>query len=290
VIGWMHDIEGLTESDALAYHAIYYSPQNATVVAVGDFNAETVMSEIREAFGGIKNVGHPLPVTEVEPPQDGERRVTVRHAANLPAVQIAYHVPNYQTANDAFALEVAGEILGDGKSSRLYRDLVIDKRMVVSVGPDYEMTAFDPTLFQVAAEMRPGVKAEDVLTEIDSQIAALRDHPVTDTELNKAKNQEQAGFVYGQYSVFNEAMQLGLYQMLGSYKMLDQYIPKIQAVTANDIQRVAKKYLVVANRTVGILVPTGLLPHELGGGGIGGTVHHREVPGVEALAGDGSVR
>jgi len=274
VIGWMHDVAGLTLEDALNYHAIYYSPQNAIVVAVGDFDGNQVMSRIRNAFGSIKNVGKPLPVTEVEPPQDGERRITVRHAANLPAVAEAFHVPNYRSGIDAYALEIAGEILGDGKSSRLYKDLVVDKQMVVNVGPDYEMTSFDPNLFWISAQMRPGIKADDVLAEVDNQVAALRDKPVTDAELNKAKNQEQAGFVFGQDSVFEEASQLGLYQMLGSYKMVDQYIGNIDKVTAADVQRVAGKYLLAANRTVGVLVPTGVLPHEAGGG-IGGAVHHQ---------------
>ncbi len=281
VIGWMHDVAGLTLEDALNYHAIYYSPQNAIVVAVGDFDGNRVMSRIRSAFGSIKNVGKPFPVTEVEPPQDGERRITVRHAANLPAVAEAFHVPNYRSGIDAYALELAGEILGDGKSSRLYKDLVVDKQMVVNVGPDYEMTSFDPNLFWISAQMRPGIKADDVLAEVDNQIAALRDKPVTDAELNKAKNQEQAGFVFGQDSVFEEASQLGLYQMLGSYKMVDQYIGNIDKVTVGDVQRVAGKYLLAANRTVGVLVPTGVLPHEAGGG-IGGAVHHQMETGEVA--------
>jgi zinc protease len=274
VIGWMHDVAGLTLEDALNYHAIYYSPQNAIVVAVGDFDGKQVMSRIRTVFGSIKNVGKPLPVTEVEPPQDGERRVILRHAANLPAVAEAYHVPNYQSGNEAYALEIAGEILGDGKSSRLYKDLVVDKQMVVNVGPDYEMTSFDPNLFWISAQMRPGIKADDVLAEIDRQIVMLREKPVTDAELNKAKNQEQAGFVFGQDSVFEEAMQLGLYQMLGNYRMIDQYIGNIDKVTAADVQRVAGKYLMNKNRTVGVLVPTGMLRHEAGGG-IGGPVHYQ---------------
>ncbi len=101
VIGWMHDIEGLTLKDALAYHAIYYSPQNAIIVAVGDFDGDKVMKQVSDAFGAIKNTDKPPPVTEVEPPQEGERRVMLRHAANLPAFGEAYHVPNYRDARDA---------------------------------------------------------------------------------------------------------------------------------------------------------------------------------------------
>jgi zinc protease len=135
------------------------------------------------------------------------------------------------------------------------------------------MTTFDPNLFWISAQMRPGIKADDVIAEVDRQVAALRDKPVNATELQKAKNQEQAGFVFGQDSVFNEAMQLGLYQLLGNYKMIDQYMGNIDKVTVADVQRAAAKYLVDTNRTVGVLVPTGVLPHEAGGG-IGGAVHH----------------
>jgi len=280
VIGWMHEIEGITLQDALAYHAIYYSPQNAIIVAVGDFDANQVISRITAAFGSIKNNAKPPPVTEVEPPQEGERRVTLRHAANLPAFNEAYHVVNYRDLADAFALEIASEILSDGKSSRLYKDLVIDKQSVVDVAAEYDMTTFDPDLFWISAQMRPGVKTEDVIADIDKQIAALRDKPVAPEELQRAKNLEQSGFVYGQDSIFREAELLGVYQMLGDYHMIDNYLTQIDKVTADDVQRVAKKYLVDDNRTVGVLVPTGVLRHEMAGGG-GGTVHHAAPFGVD---------
>jgi zinc protease len=273
VIGWMHEIGQLTLQDALKYHAIHYSPRYAIVVAVGDFDGDKILAGLREAFGSIKNGPEAVPVTEVEPPQEGERRVILRHPANLPAFAEAYHVPDYLTPKDAFALEVAGEILGDGKSSRLYQDLVVNKQLVINQEVEYEMTAFDPTLFWVSAQVRPGVKTEDAIAETDRQIAQLRDHPIASDELQKAKNLEQAGFVFEQDSIFREAQELGLYQMLGSYKMVDQYLNLIEQVTAADVQRVARQYLVEPNRTLGVLVPTGLLVHEAGGG-IGGPVHH----------------
>jgi zinc protease len=280
VVGWMHDIQGLTLQDALNYHDIYYSPQNAIVVAVGDFEGDQVMRRISQAFGAIKNAAKPPPVTEVEPQQDGTRRIVLRHAANLPAYAEAFHVPNYRDLADSFALEVASEILSDGKSSRLYKDLVVEKQSVVDVGAEYDLTSFDPSLFWISAQIRPGVKTDDVAAEIDKQIAALRDTPVTPEELQKAKNLEQASFVFGQDSIFREAMMLGVYQMLGDYHRIDNYLSQIDKVTAADIQRVARKYLVDANRTIGVLVPTGVLPHEMAGGGAGGAVHHSAALGV----------
>jgi zinc protease len=267
VIGWMHDVEGLTLEDALAYHAIHYSPRNAIVVVVGDIDADTVMKQVSEAFGGVTNGPKAPLVTEVEPQQEGERRVELHHAANLPAVLEAFHVPNYMNPRDAYALEIASEVLSDGKSSRLYRDLVVDKQMVVDAGADYDMTSFDPGMFEISAQLRPGIKTDDAFAEFDKQIAALASTPVNAEELQKAKNLEQASFVYGQDSVFREAMLLGLYQMLGNYRMIDEYMPNIDKVTPADVQRVAKTYLIKSNCTIGVLVPTGVLPHEEEGGG-----------------------
>ncbi len=284
VIGWMHDVQHLTLQDAMAYHAMYYSPQNAVIVAIGDFDASKVMKQIDEQFGQIKNGPKPPPFDQIEPPQKGARHAELRHAANLPAFEESFHVPNLKSP-DAYALEVASEVLADGKSSRLYRDLVVDKRMVVSVDAGYDLTSFDPPLFTFAAQMRPGVKTEDVIAEVEKQIKDLRDKPVSADELQKAKNLEQAEFVYGQDSIFREAMLIGVYQLLGDYRMLDQYLPGIDKVTAQDVQRVAQKYFVDHNRTTGVLIPTGVLPHQMGGGVGGGPVRHAPA-GLLTIGGD----
>jgi zinc protease len=264
VIGWFHDVDGLTLADAMAYHKIYYSPQNALIVAVGDFNADQVLKLIGEAFAGIKNGPKAPPLTELEPPQEGTRRVELKHAANLPAFEEAYHVPNISSP-DSYALEVASEILSDGQSSRLYKKLVVEKQMVVDIGAGYDMTSFDPGLFIVSAQMRPGVTAANTQVEVEKELAAIRDTPVGAEELQKAKNLEQAQFVFGQDSVMREAELLGIYEMLGDYRMVDKYLNGIDKVTAADVQRVAKTYLVGSNMTEGVLIPTGVLNHPAGG-------------------------
>jgi zinc protease len=115
-------------------------------------------------------------------------------------------------------------------------------------------------------------------------LAALRDTPVDENELQKAKNLEQAQFVFGQDSIFREAMMLGTYEMLGDYRMVDKYLDGIDKVTSADVQRVAKKYLVATNMTAGVLIPTGILPHEGGGGLSGGQVRHTDaMPAFEAI-------
>ena len=104
--------------------------------------------------------------------------------------------------------------------------------MVVGVDASYDITSFDPGLFTVAAQMRPGVKAEAAMAEVDKEIAALRDTPPGAEELQKAKNGEQASFVFGQDSILNEAMMIGTYQLLGDYRMVDKYLAGIDKVTA----------------------------------------------------------
>jgi zinc protease len=278
VIGWMTDVEGLTLEDALDYHRIYYTPKNALIVAVGDFDGSKVLKQISESFGTIKGGPKPVQPTAVEPPQEGERHVVLRHAADLPAFAEAFHVPNYRSP-DAFALEVASDLLAGGESARLYKRMVIEKQMVVSVDASYEITSFDPNLFWVSAQMRPGVTAEAAMAEADKEIAALRDHPPGAEELQKTKNQEQASFVFGQDSILDEAMMLGSYQLLGDYRTVDKYLAGIDKVTPDDIQRVAREYLVDTNRTVGVLVPIGILRRPGGGEMSHGPISHAPMIG-----------
>ena len=254
VIGWMHDVQGLTLDDALNFHNIFYSPQNAIIVAVGDFNADAVMKQITENFTGIKNGAKPPPMTVVEPQQDGERVVKLRHAADLPAYIECYHAPNYQSP-DGFPLELTAMILAGGKSSRLYKKLVVEKQMVVDADASYDRASFDPNVFCLSAQVREGFKTEDVMKVADDEVTRLQEHPVDDQELQKAKNQVQAEFVFGQDSIFREAMLLGQFEMLGSYKSVDEIIDGTNKVTPADVQRVAKQYFGANNRTVATLVP-----------------------------------
>jgi zinc protease len=279
VIGWMQDLQRLTLADAVTYHHMFYSPQNAIVVAVGDLDGAKVLRQIGESFGSVRNLAKPRPVAEVEPPQKGERHVTLERPADLPALSMSYHTPNYKSG-DGFALEVASVLMAGGKSSQLYRRMVVDKRLVVGVDASYDRLSFDPGLFTISAQMRPGVKAADALDEMGKAVAAIRDNPVSGDELQKAKNQEQSAFVFGQDSIFAQAMQLGLYEMLGSYKMYDQFLAGINAVSAADVQRVTKQYLIDSNRTVAILAPTGTMPRRAGGGRVaGGAIRHADVTG-----------
>jgi len=255
VIGWMNDIWQLTREDALAYYRVHYAPSNAVAIAVGSFDSTALLQQIRDAFHDIPAGSPPPVVRAIEPPQSGERRTTLRRPAELPFVAAAYHVPNLDS-RDAYALDVLAGLLAGGKSSRLHRDLVYERRIARSAGASYDMTSVDPGLFYVHAQAMPGKTSATVLEALFEHVERLATEPVASSELDKVKKATETSFVFAQDSLFYQAMLLGQYEMAGGWRRFDDYLPGIRAVTGADIQRVAAKYLTAENRTVGILEPT----------------------------------
>ncbi len=254
VIGWMADIGNLTRDDLYNHYKTYYAPNNATIVVVGDFDTKKLLPEIEKYFGSIPRGPEVPAVGAVELKQIGERRIVVKKEAELPVVFSGYHTPDLKHP-DSYALEVLQGILSSGKSSRLYRSLVYEKQIALYSGGEYDSISNDPNLFYVYAAVMPGRTTDEVEKALYAEIDRLKTNPVTDEELQKAKNQIEAHFIMGQDSVFFQAMQLGEYESVASWKLLEKYLDGIRAVTKDDIQRVAKEYFSEDNRTVGILVP-----------------------------------
>jgi zinc protease len=255
VIGWMADIGNITRDDLYDHYRMYYAPNNATIVVVGDFDARTLLPQIEKYFGKIPRGPAAPRVAAIEPKQLGERRIIVKKQAELAAVFAGYHTPDLKHSN-SYALEVLQGVLSSGKSSRLYRSLVYEKQLALYAGGDYDNVANDPNLFYLYAGVMPGKSANEVEKSLYEEIEKLKNAPVTDDELQKAKNQIEASFIMGQDSVFYQAMLLGEYETVASWKLLETYVANIRAVTKEDVQRVAKEYFSEDNRTVGILVPT----------------------------------
>jgi zinc protease len=254
VIGWMADLNNLTRDDLVQYYKTYYAPNNATVVIVGDFDSRTVLPLVQKYFGGIPR-GPEIPkIGAVEPKQLGEKRVMVKREAELPAVFAGYKVPTLKDP-DAYALNVLQVILSSGKSSRLYKSLVYDKQIALYAGGDYDDVSTDPNLFYVYAGVMPGKGTDEVEKALYAEIERLKAEPVTEEELQKAKNRVEASFIMGQDSVFYQAMLLGQFETVADWRLLDRYVAGVQSVKKDDVQRVAKKYFTEDNRTVGILVP-----------------------------------
>jgi len=254
IIGWMEDLARLILEDLKSYYRTYYNPVNAFLVVVGDFKKEEILPRIEKAFGPYHKGAMPNQEKEKDPAQAGERRIFLKKEAQLPYIVMGYHVPNLREP-DSYVLEVIATILSGGKSSRLYQSLVREKRLVLSADADHSLLSRDPSLFYLSADLLPGKEVVEVEKALDQEVERLQREPVGERELEKAKNQLEAAFVYGQDSLFYQAMLLAQHEIALNWRALDDYIPSIRKVSAEDIQRVAKRYLTPDNRTIGILIP-----------------------------------
>jgi zinc protease len=254
IIGWMIDIRRITPEEIRAFYRTYYAPGNALLVVAGDFKAQAVLSKIRAVYGAIPRSSPPPPVLAVEPAQNGERRVSVQRPAELPIVYLGYPVPN-QTSPDAPALEVLSVVLSGGRASRLYRHLVHERQLALEAGGDYSYFSIDPNLFWFWATPLPGQTADTLEKELLGEMEQLRKDPVGDVELKRAKNQIEASFVFQDDSIHRRASLLARFELVGGYAMKDGYLDRIRAVTAADLQRVARTYFQDERKNVGILLP-----------------------------------
>ena len=255
IIGWMSDIARIERTELRAFYDTYYVPNNAVLVIVGDVRPAEALALVRRHFGPIPRGAQPPPMTAIEPAQIDERRLLVRKVgAQLPIVNIAWHVPSHAAA-DAPALEVLSTLLSSGRASRLYQRLVYERRMVLGVGGDYSYFSFDPWLFWFYATPLPGQSPEVVEQALLAEVERLKQEPVGEEELARTRNQIEAAFIWRQDSVFSRASMLGRFEMLGSWRLQEDYLPRLRAVTAGDLQRVARTYFAVDRKNVSILVP-----------------------------------
>jgi zinc protease len=255
IIGWMADIERINPVELRAFYDTYYRPNNAMLVLVGDVKASEILSRIRQVFGAIPRGPDPPPVTAVEPPQIDERRLLVRKAgAQLPIVDLAWHVPNFRS-EDAPALELLSTILSEGRASRLYRRLTYERRLALSAGGDYSYFSVDPNIFWLFATPLPGQSPEAIERALIEEIERVKAEPVPAEELERAKNQVEASFIWRQDSVHSRATSLARFELVGSWRLLERFVPAVRAVTATDIQRVARAYFPTDRKNAAILLP-----------------------------------
>jgi zinc protease len=254
IIGWQEDIARITPAEIRAFYRTYYVPNNALVVAVGDFKASDLLARIRQRFGPIPRGAEPPPMLAIEPPQNGERRVIVSKQAQLPIVYLGYHVPNHRSA-DAYALELLSTILSGGRASRLYRHLVYERQLALGAGGDYSFFAFDPSLFWFYATPLPGQTPETLEKALLAEMERLAKEPVTDEELARAKNQTEAAFVFQEDSVHHRASLLARFELIGGQVDPARFLENIRKVTAADVTRVARAWFPPDRRNVGVLLP-----------------------------------
>jgi zinc protease len=253
VLGWPSDIEAWTMQDLKSHWNMGYAPNNCVMVIVGDVNFDQVMALSKKFLEPIARRDPPPPVRTKEPEQLGERRVTLSKPAQLPIQMILYHIPDSRDP-DSTVLDVISTILTDGQSSRLYKQLV-DSQLAISANGGFG-ESLDPTLFRFTIQPRTGVDTAVTEKVLFEQLTKLQSDLVPDSELRKAKNQMLAGLYRRLKTIEGRANLLGTYEVfMGDYSKAFDEDKRVEAVTAADIQRVAKKYFTAKNRTVATLVP-----------------------------------
>jgi predicted Zn-dependent peptidase len=253
-IGSMADLNAASVEDVMAFFKMYYAPNNATLTLVGDFKAAKALDLIKKNFENIPRQPDPPAVDMNEPDQKAERRQSVDdQLARLPRVSIAYKTVPGNTA-DFYALQVLANVLGGGASSRFNQKLVREKEMVTNASAfAQEMRGVGG--FYVTATPR-NFKNEEVEAAIYNEIARIQKEPIADWELQKAKAAARRAFIIGLQSSLGRANAIGQYATYyNDANLINTRIYKVTAVTKEDVQRVANKYLVQTNRTVVITVP-----------------------------------
>ena len=250
-IGFMNDIQTWTIDDIKDFHTTYYQPSNAILIVTGDVNAKEVFKKAKKEFGDIKNKAKIPEFKFVEPEQIGARRVNLKKDSEVEIVAISFHIPDFKDP-DQVTLSVMSEILYSGKSSRLYKKLVDEKQMVNTVYA-YNMENIDPGVFIFLAVCNPGIKAEDVETELIEQIELMKTSEVTKAELKKVKVNTKSDFIYSLESSTSVANLYGSYLVRGDITPLMTYEEDVNKVTAKHIQEAAKKYFNFEKSTTVIL-------------------------------------
>jgi len=253
VIGWMSHLKGITPEDLRAHYRRYYCKDNAFIVVAGDVNPQKVKHQIEKAFSNAPACRRANDYVPQEPVQRGQRRVYLKKEAKLPYVLIAFKTPSFPHP-DAAALNVLAGILS-GKSGRLYRSLVRDKQIALDVFASYDDLSKDDFLFFIGGTPRAGVSAEQLERALWEEIDKLKQSPPSQREVQKVINQTEASFLMDQDSVFFQAELVGMFQVLGDWRLMDKYLNDIKKVTVEDVRKVALRYLIKEHSTVGILVP-----------------------------------
>ena len=269
VIGWQGDIETMSRDDLYNHYRSYYSPDNATLVVVGDFDPDEAKALVEKHYGGIERWRDGRrPVTTTEPPQRGERRVEVRRTGAAPLLQICYHAPSFND-DDFFPLLLFDALLagpgglnifsgfssGAGRSSRLYREL-IDGGLAASAGA-YLLPTEHPYLYTVTAVLKDSEDFTAVENAAYQTIEDLIQRPVPDAEVEKARTQLRSRIAYEQEGITAIAHQLGFYSTISDVGRYDGVLDRLAEVDLDDARKAAERYLGADNRTVGRFWPQG---------------------------------
>lgn len=253
-IGWMRDIERFTIEDCRDFYKTYYAPSNATLVVAGDLDEAKALALLQKHYGSIPAQTVPKDRVVVEPPQKGERRLSMSFSTPTEKLLLGYRGPAFGEFDHA-VLTVANEILFGGRSSRIYRRLVTKEEKASEVRGSIAPFK-DPGLFEIWASARPGHKAKELLVVINEELARLAREPVREDELDKARNRLELSFIEGMETVGGKAEQVGFYDtVLGDAGRVFERLADYRSVTREHIQAAAKKYFRTSARTTMLIKP-----------------------------------
>lgn len=267
VIGWMADLNAMQVEDLRAWYERWYAPNNATLVVVGDVDPQKVRDLAQQYYGAIKSTEViPPPKPQQEVAQTGVRHIKVKAPAELPYLMMGYKAPGLLDAKEAwepYALDVLASILDGGNSSRFAKDLVRGKAIASEASAWYSNDGRLPDLFVLSGMPTKGEKLETVKTALLEQVTKLQQQPVSAEELERVKAQVIAGEIYQRDSQRHQATLLGSYESVGlGYAVADAYVDNILAITPEQVQAVAKKYLVEDGLTIAELDPQPIDPNK----------------------------
>ena len=256
-IGSMRDLEAASIEDVREFYQTYYVPENATLVIVGDFDMVQAKAIVSQYFGRVPKAGRPVPRDiPKEPAQTHEKRVTVEAPWPLPAVVVAYHI-TYDGHPDSYPLHIASKVLSDGQSSRIYQKLVYETQIAVAAFGGGNIIE-DPNLFYAVAIVQPGHTTEEAANALIAEIERLKTEPITEHELQRAKNQFARDYILGRESNQQKAEQLAHAIVIHhDVRTADGEFDILQNITTADVQRVARTYFTPENRLVLTLMPSG---------------------------------
>ena len=260
VIGWMNDLQNMKASDARDWYRSWYAPNNATIVITGDLDSKTVLGLVEKYYGAAK--AHELPVRkpQIEPPQKGVKQVQVKAPADNAQLSMAWKVPRLEAGNldnvEPYALELLTAVLDGYDNARLNRSLVKQEKVVNDVGVGYDMISRGPELFLISATMAKGKTVEQAQASIRKALDELKQKGILESELKRIKVRILSEQIYKRDSIFGQAMEMGSTEMAGfSWKDIDYMLEKMQTITPEQVQAVAKKYLIDEGLTIAVLDP-----------------------------------
>jgi zinc protease len=260
IIGWRNDLERMTRDDLYEHYRRFYAPNNAFLVLSGDLTPDEALPEVERHFGDLAPRELPVLPEVKEPPQRSERRIRVKGHGELPLLAMTFHAPTYQLNGDEmtrlipYALHILADVLGHGRTSRLYRKLVeTQKALSVWVGNSIHKEA---ALFSVFVTLTGQAELAEVEDTVWAELCRLTEEPPTPEELERTLHCEEADFLRSLDGVTERAYHIGVHEILGDWKLLNAYLPNLKSVTPDLLLTAARQTFTDTNRTVGWFEPT----------------------------------